>query len=119
NSLETLLAHFTSDPVSELCVCSYDRLRHIWLDRRHVRRQEQSRTKSTLLMNVVDDLRPPNVVNFVDGDLSFDLRERVPVAIVIVARVLVIELRRISAFERRAEGSVVPVLDDIHAVRIE
>jgi hypothetical protein len=70
-------------------------------------------------MNVVDDLRMPDVVNLVDSDLRFDLRERIPVAIVIVTGVLVIELRRIGAFERRAECFVVPVFDDVDAVRIQ
>ena len=70
-------------------------------------------------MNVVDDLRMPNVVNLIDRELCLDLREGIPVAIVIVTRVLVIELRRISTFERRAECFVVPVLDDVYAVGIE
>ena len=61
-------------------------------------------------MYVVDDLRMPDVVNLVDGELRFDLRERIPVAVVIVTGVLVIELGRIGAFERRAECFVVPVL---------
>ena len=70
-------------------------------------------------MYVVDDLWMPDVVNLVDRDLRLNLREGVPVAVVIVARVLVIELRRIGAFERRAECFVVPVLDDVNAVRVE
>ena len=61
----------------------------------------------------------PDVVNLVDGELCLDLRERVPVAIVIVARVLVIELGRISSFVRRAESFVVPVLDDVDAIGIQ
>src|SRR5687768_18185582 len=51
------------------------------------------RSHRALLVYVVDDLRMPNVVNLVYGELRFDLRERVPVAIVIVSGVLVIKLR--------------------------
>src|SRR5712692_3235058 len=69
-------------------------------------------------MNVMDDLRMPDVENLVDGELRLDLRERVPVAIVIMTSVLVIKLRRIGAFVRRAQRLVVPVLDDVHPVRI-
>ena len=69
-------------------------------------------------MNVVDDLRMPDVENLVDDQLRLNLRERVPVAIVIVAGVLVIELRRVSAFVRRAQSFLIPVVDDIHAIRI-
>ena len=70
-------------------------------------------------MYVVDDLRMPGVVNLVDGELRFNLREGVPVAVVIVACVLVVELGRIGAFERSVECFVVPVLNDVYAVRVE
>ena len=39
-------------------------------------------------MNVVHDLRVPDVVNLVDGELRFNLREGVPIAVVIVTGVL-------------------------------
>jgi hypothetical protein len=69
-------------------------------------------------MDVMNDLWMPDVVNLVDSDLRLDLRERIPVPVVIVTCVLVIELRRICAFERRAECFVVPVFYDVYAVRI-
>ena len=69
-------------------------------------------------MNVVDDLRMPDVENLVDDQLRLNLRERVPVAIVVVAGVLVIKLRRIGAFVRRAQSFLIPVVDDIDPVRI-
>ena len=72
-----------------------------------------------LLMNIVDDLRMPDVVNLIDGDLRLDLGEGIPIAVVIVAHILVIKLRRIGAFIRSAERFVVPVLDDIHAIGIQ
>ena len=70
-------------------------------------------------MNVVDDLRMPDVVNLIDCNLRLDLREGIPVAIVIVAGVFVIELRRIGSFVRCAECFVLPVFDDVDAIRIQ
>ncbi len=70
-------------------------------------------------MNVVNDLRMPDIMNLIDRDLCFDLGKGIPVAIVIVADVLVIKLRRIGAFVRRAQRFVVPVFDDVDAVRIK
>ena len=48
----------------------------------------------------------------------FRLRENVPVAIVVVADVVVIELRRRSAVIRRPARLAIPARDDIDAVRI-
>src|SRR5688500_7116736 len=103
DSFETFRAQLTDHPFAKLRIALDDLTRHVWFDRRHVRRQKQSRTKRALLMNVVDDLRAPNVVNLVHGELRLDLCERVPVAVVIVTGVFVIELGRIGAFERRTE----------------
>ena len=69
-------------------------------------------------MNVVDDLRVPDVVERVDGQLRFDLGEGVPVAVIVVAGVVVVELGRFRSFGRGAEGSVVPMRDDGHPVGI-
>ena len=60
----------------------------------------------------------PQVVNLVDSDLCLYLRERVPIAVVIVARILVIKLRWISSFVRCTERFVVPVLNDVHTIGI-
>ena len=60
--------------------------------------EEETRAERSLLVNVVDNLRMPDVENLVDDQLRFDLREGVPVAIVVVAGVLVIKLGRIGAF---------------------
>jgi len=69
-------------------------------------------------MNVVDDLRMPDVENLVDDQLRLDLRERIPVAIVVMAGVLVIKLGRVGAFVWRAQSFLILVVDDIDAVRI-
>ena len=103
----------------QFCIAFNYLLRHVGFDRRHIRRQKQSRAESALLVNVVHDLRMPDVVNLVYGDLRLDLREGIPVAVVIVAHVLLIKLRRIGAFIRRAECFVVPVFDNVNTVRIQ
>src|SRR6185369_912298 len=94
----------------EVDACLKDR-RDVWLPRIDVRRKKESRTGVTLLMNVVDDLRAPDVVNLVDCKLSLNLRERVPIAIVVVSGVVMIKLGRVCALSRRAKRLVVPVLD--------
>ena len=70
-------------------------------------------------MNVVDDLWMPDVVNLVYCDSCLVLSEGIPVAIVIVSSIFMIELGRLSAFIRRAEGFVVPVLNNVNAIRIQ
>ena len=67
----------------------------------------------------MDDLRVPDVVDLIDRELRLDLREGVPIAVVIVADVLVVKLGRIGAFVRRAESFLVPVIDDINAIRVQ
>ena len=69
-------------------------------------------------MNVMDDLRMPDIENLVDDELRLDLRESVPIAIVIMAGVLMIKLRRIGSFVRRAQGFLVPVVDDVDAIGV-
>ncbi len=116
--LETRAAHLFGDLAAQFRVAFDDLFRHVGLDRLHVWRQKQTRAKRALLMYVVDDLRMPDVENLIDDELRLDLRERVPIAIVIVAGVLVIKLWRIGAFIRRAQSLLVPVVDDVHAIRI-
>src|ERR1041384_438360 len=91
----------------------------IWLPRIDIRRQKEPRTKFALLMNVVDDLRMPDVLNLVDRQLSLDLRERIPVAIIVVPGVVMIELRWVRALSRSAERFVIPRLYYIDTVRIQ
>ena len=104
--------------VAELGVAFDDLFWHVRLDGLHVRRQEEPRADLALLVDVVDDLRVPDVVDLIDRELRLDLRKGVPVAVVVVADVFVIKLGRLGAFERRAERFVVPVFDDIDAVGI-
>ena len=89
------------------------------LDRVEVGRQEQARSVAVLLMDVVHDLRMPHVVDRVHDQLRLDLRERVPVAVVVVPDVGVIELGWVAALGRGAERAAVPVGDDRDPVGIE
>ncbi len=61
----------------------------------------------------------PHVVDRVHRQLCFDLGERVPVAIVVVTRVGVIQLRRPGPLARRAQCAFIPARHDRHAVGIE
>ena len=70
-------------------------------------------------MYVMNNLRMPGVVYLVHRNLSFDLREGVPIAVIVVTCVFVIELRRIGSLVRGPESLVVPVFDDVDAVRIQ
>ena len=92
---------------------------HVRLDRIEVGRQEEARAVRVLLVNVVHDLGMPHVVQRVDHQLRLDLREGVPVPVVVVPRVVVVQLGRVGPFGGGAERAVVPVRDDRHAVGVE
>ena len=50
-----------------------------------------ARAVCALLMHVVDDLRTPGIEDLFNSESRFDLREGVPVAVVIVTDVLMVE----------------------------
>ncbi|MEJ7698223.1 MAG: hypothetical protein WKF71_01045 [Pyrinomonadaceae bacterium] len=110
--------HFVRDVIAEFRVACDDFRRHVRLDGLHIRRHEQARAVRALLVNVVDDLRMPLVVNFINGQLRLNLRERIPIAVVVVSDVFVIKLRRRGSFKLCAERFVIPIFDNINAVRI-
>ena len=70
-------------------------------------------------MNVVHDLGVPDVVERIDGQLGFDLSERVPVPVVVVAGVVMVQLRRRCPLRAGAERVVIPLGHDGHAVGIQ
>jgi len=70
-------------------------------------------------VQIEDDLRMPDVVELGDGEARFSLREEIPVAVEVVAGVLVAEPRRRRALERRAQGLSVPAGDQVQAIGIE
>ena len=101
------------------CVHAVDQQRiHIGLDGIEIRRQEQTRSPRLHLMDIVHDLRMPDVVERVDRQLRFNLGEGVPVAVVVMTGVMVIQLRGRGPLGGRAECAVVPVRDDGHAVGV-
>ncbi len=103
----------------QLRVAFNDLLRNIRLNGLHVGREEKSSPCCAHLVYVVDYLRMPDVVNLVNDNLRLLLRERVPVAVVVVADVLVVEHGRVRALKGCAESLVVPVLYDIDAVGVQ
>ena len=92
---------------------------HVGLDRVEVGRHEDPRPVRPLLVDVHRDLRVPDTVETVHDELRLDLRERIPVAVVVVTRVAMVELGRAAAFRRRAEGLRVPPADDVDAVGVQ
>ena len=90
----------------------------VGLDRIHVRRNEDAPGIPALLVHVVDDLWIPLRVERVHGVTRLHLREGVPVAVIVVAGVLVVQLRRLGSLGLGVERAPVPVADDVHAVRI-
>ena len=61
----------------------------------------------------------PYVVQFADHMPGLDLRQHVPIAIIIVAGVFVIKLRRRGPLERRPHRLAVPARHNVDTIRIE
>src|SRR4029079_2535981 len=118
DALKALSSQLVGHPISKLGITCNDLPGNVRFDWFHVRGKEEARSESALLMDVVHNLRVPLVMNVIDGELSLNLRKGVPVAIVIVTRVLVVELRRIGAFIWCPERFVIPVFYDVYAVWI-
>ncbi len=72
-----------------------------------------------LLVNVVNNLRVPDVLYSGDRIASLGLGEDIPIAIVIVAYIVLPQLGRLAAFIRCVQGFAIPASDDVHAVRIQ
>ena len=70
------------------------------------------------LMLIIDDLREPVVIELPRHRLRLDLRQHVPVAIVVVPDIVMIELRDARHLELAAHIRHIPVGDDIQAVRV-
>ena len=70
-------------------------------------------------MNIVNNIWMPDVQNFVYGELRFDLREGVPIAVVIVSGVVMINLRRRSSFGGSVQRFLIPVGNNIWAVWVQ
>ncbi len=67
---------------------------------------------------VVDDLRKPVVIELPRDRLRLDLREHVPVTVVVVADIVMVELGDPGHLEVGTDVRHVPVGDDVEAVRV-
>ena len=92
---------------------------NVGVDRIHPRRNEHPGSLRSHLVDVVDDLRMPDIVSLFNGQSGLDLRKRIPISIVIVARVLVVELCHGRAFVGCSEVALVPSCHFVHAVRVQ
>ena len=90
----------------------------VGVDRVGEGRQEDARPARDRLVVVVDDLRIPLVVEHLRDGLRLGHVVHEPVAVVIVADVVVIEPRRARRLEGGVEGVLVPRGDDVEAVRV-
>ena len=62
----------------------------VGIDGVHPRRHEHASGGGAHLMHIVDDLRMPGVVHLLDGETRFSLRKDIPIAVVVVADILLI-----------------------------
>ncbi len=69
-------------------------------------------------MLVVDDLRVPLVVHDLGHSFGFRHVVHEEIAIVVVADIVVIKLRRSRLLEWRAELALVPLADDLETIGI-
>ena len=91
----------------------------IGLDRIEIRRQKQPRAPRVHLVDVVHDLRMPDVVERIDRQLRLHLGERVPVPVVVVPGVMVIQLGWRHPLGGRAKRAIVPPRHDGDAVGVQ
>src|SRR5690606_5535225 len=89
------------------------------LDRIDIGWDDISRRMLSHLVEIEDDMRPPWPEDVIDGNACLGKRMRVPVPIVVVARVPMIEAGWLSSFGGGSQGRRVPVMDHVHAIRIE
>jgi len=87
---------------------------HGILERRH----EQTHAVRAHLMHVVDDLRKPFLVQHAGDEPCLDLRQHEPVAIVVMADVLVIEPGQGPALVPRPLVAAIPAHDRVEAVGV-
>ena len=91
---------------------------HVRLPRVRVGRHEEPRPPRAHLVHVVHDLGVPASVQVLDGQPRLLLRERVPVAVVVVADVRVVEHRGRRVLERSPLLAAVPLGHELRAVGV-
>src|SRR5215472_8201058 len=92
---------------------------HVGFPGIQIRRQKEPGARLALLVDIVNDLRVPDVVSLVYGHLGLDLSKGIPIAVVVVTGVVVIELRGAGSFAGGSQGLVVPLFHDVNAIRVE
>jgi hypothetical protein len=90
----------------------------VGIDRILKRGHEEADAVRAHLMHVVYDFRKPVLVQHARHEASLDLRQHEPVAVVVVADVLVVQPRQRTAFVPRALVTAVPADDRVEAVGI-
>ena len=88
------------------------------IDRILERRDEETHAVRAHLVHVVHDFREPFLVQHACDEPRLDLRQHEPVAVVVVAHVLVVQPRQRTAFVARAFVTPVPAHDRVEAVGI-
>jgi hypothetical protein len=89
------------------------------LDRIDVGREEDSCAGRAHLVDVVHDVRPPDVVRVLYGELRLLLRERIPVPVVVMADVELVQPWRRRALIGRPHVLHIELGDPVQPVRIE
>ena len=84
---------------------------------REGRHPDTARERSALVL-VIHDLREPVVIKLTRHGLGLDLRQHVPVTVVVVTDVVMVKLRHRRHLELTAHVRHVPVSDDVEAVRV-
>ncbi len=97
----------------------HDQRIDIRIDGIEPRREEHARRGGLILVEIIDHLRMPDVVQPGNNQLRLLLRQHVPVAVVVMAGVLVVQLRRERALPGRAQRALIPVGDDVHAIGVQ
>ncbi|GIU77772.1 MAG: hypothetical protein KatS3mg005_1010 [Bryobacteraceae bacterium] len=83
------------------------------------RRDEHSGAEHAHLVDVIDNLRPENIMQFFDDGPVFRLGEEIPVAVIVMADVFLIELGRTGALERGAQGAAIPGGHEVEAIGVD
>ena len=91
---------------------------HVGLPRIEVGREEEPRSPRSHLVHVVDDLGPPTVVKVAHREQGLRLREHVPVAVVVVAGVLLVEGRGRGRREGAPRVAALPGGHEVGPVRV-
>ena len=80
---------------------------------------EEPLLRRALLVDVPVDLRVPDLVEELGDDLRLSLRQHEPVAVVVVAGVVLVELQEPRALVRRTDVLAIPARDVVEPIGVE